>query len=85
MRGFSLTRFRPEVVILENLLKKQEYADYMAGQGYARWLPLGLNEVYVRNDRLTTTVRILGVLEQLRYKSLSLVSRVKRKLLGTGS
>ncbi len=84
MRGMSLARFHPEVVILENLLKKQEYADYMAGQGYGRWLPIGHDEVYVRNDLLTTNVRLLGTLEKLRYSGAMLALRIKKKLFGAG-
>lgn len=82
LRGFSLDRFRPEVVILENLIKRQEYADYMAEHGYGRWLVLGLNEVYVRDDLLTLSVRFLGSLERLRYKAALFARRVKVKLGG---
>ena len=80
LRGFSLEKYRPDVVILENLLHKVEYADYMAAHGYGRWLPLGLNEIYVRNDLLTPTIRAKGALEAMRYKASLFGKRVMRKL-----
>ncbi len=80
MRGFSIGRYRPEIVILENLLKKKEYADFMSERGYKRWLPLGLNEVYVRNDLMTVTVKLRGAFEASRYWLATLTTRIKNKM-----
>jgi len=46
LRGFSLQKYRPSVVILENFFDKAEYRDYMADQGYRLWRRLEPNEVY---------------------------------------
>ncbi len=50
MRGFSLSRYRPKVVILENLFDSQDYVEYMKGQGYKLWSKLPPNDIYVRNQ-----------------------------------
>jgi FkbM family methyltransferase len=55
MRGISVARYRPGVVILENLFNDSEYLTYMNEQGYDRWQQIFPNDVYVR--RGFTTVR----------------------------
>lgn len=47
MRGFSIEKFQPRVIILENLFKKDEYVDYMRSRGYGLWKRLEPNDVYV--------------------------------------
>ncbi|MDL2410614.1 FkbM family methyltransferase [Rhizobium calliandrae] len=49
MRGFSLSRYRPKVVILENLFDSSEYVEYMKEQGYSLWSKLPPNDIYVRD------------------------------------
>ena len=48
MRGFDVARFRPRVIILENLFKSREYRRTMRRLGYTRWKRLKPNEIYVR-------------------------------------
>jgi FkbM family methyltransferase len=48
MRGLSLARYRPSVVILENLFNDSKYLTYMEEQGYDRWQHIFPNDVYVR-------------------------------------
>lgn len=50
MRGFSTQKFNPQVVILENLFKSDDYVSYMKGVGYQLWRRLEPNDVFVRND-----------------------------------
>ncbi len=50
MRGFSLDRYRPRVVILENLHRSREHRTFMRERGYRRWRRLKPNEVYVRRE-----------------------------------
>ncbi|TDQ31973.1 hypothetical protein DEV91_10668 [Phyllobacterium brassicacearum] len=50
MRGFSLNRYRPMVVILENLFDSPDYVEYMKGCGYSLWSKLPPNDIYVRDQ-----------------------------------
>ncbi len=67
MKGFSTDRYKPRVVILENLFLKKEYEDYMSEIGYKLWKRLEPNDVYL--DRKTYE------LAQSKY---SLLGRLKR-------
>lgn len=46
LRGFDLERFRPRVVIIENLLKDPKYPGYMKNFGYRLWKTRHPNEIY---------------------------------------
>lgn len=48
MRGLSIERYRPKVVILENLFNDDRYRDFMREQGYGLWKTLSPNEIYIR-------------------------------------
>lgn len=48
LRGFSLDRYRPRVVVLENLFESPAYPSYMDAHGYALWRRVTPNDVYVR-------------------------------------
>jgi hypothetical protein len=52
MRGFSVEKYHPRVVILENLFKKDEYVEYMRQAGYSLWRRLEPNDVYVDTNFL---------------------------------
>jgi FkbM family methyltransferase len=47
LRGLSLEKYNPSVVILENLFNKEEYVEFMKKAGYAMWSRLEPNDVYV--------------------------------------
>jgi FkbM family methyltransferase len=47
MKGFSLERYRPRVVILENLFSDSAYHDHMRGRGYRLADRLPPNEIYL--------------------------------------
>lgn len=52
MRGFSSERYRPKVVVLENLFDEQAYIQYMRSIGYERTLQLGPNDIYARDTHI---------------------------------
>jgi FkbM family methyltransferase len=47
MRGLSIEKYRPSVVILENLFQKDEYVQFMRDKGFALWRRLEPNDIYV--------------------------------------
>jgi FkbM family methyltransferase len=50
MNGFSIDRYRPRIVILENLFDDDAYRDYMTTRGYRLWRTVVPNEIFVRED-----------------------------------
>jgi FkbM family methyltransferase len=50
LRGIDLAKYRPKVVILENLTNDASYLSFMRGVGYIYWKHIELNDVYVRAD-----------------------------------
>ena len=48
LRGFSMDRYRPKVVIMENNFDDEQYRSYMDEAGYTLWRRLAPNEIYVR-------------------------------------
>lgn len=50
LSGFDLERFKPRVLIIENLLDDAKYRDYMAQRGYRIWKTVHPNEIYLRSD-----------------------------------
>jgi FkbM family methyltransferase len=50
MRGLTLNRYRPKVIILESLFEDPEYISYMNARGYKRWLRLDPNDIYVGQE-----------------------------------
>jgi FkbM family methyltransferase len=65
LRGLSLGKYRPRVVILENLFDKPEYRDYMAGQGYRLWRRLEPNEVYFDEETFARVRADASLLERI--------------------
>jgi hypothetical protein len=50
IRGLSLDRYRPKVIILENNFDDTEYLSFMRARGYGRWRRLAPNDIYVRRS-----------------------------------
>ena len=48
LRGFSVDRYTPKVILLENFTALPEYGKYMSGIGYRLKMQLSYNEFYVR-------------------------------------
>lgn len=47
LAGFSLERYRPRVLIVENLLDDPAYPRTLSERGYGLWRHIGPNDVYV--------------------------------------
>ncbi|WP_375452162.1 FkbM family methyltransferase [uncultured Devosia sp.] len=61
LRGTDLGKYRPSLVILENVFKDPAYGEHMEKCGYTLWETLEPNEVYVRESFVKRWVRrILG-------------------------
>lgn len=48
LEGLSFEKYRPKVIILENLFDDTAYVEAMSARGYTRWTHNHLNDVYVR-------------------------------------
>jgi FkbM family methyltransferase len=48
MRGLTIERYKPKVVILENNSDEPEYIAFMSSIGYERWRRLLPNDIYVK-------------------------------------
>jgi FkbM family methyltransferase len=57
MRGLTLKRYQPKVVILESVFNDPAYIDFMRARGYGLWRRLEPNDVYVRRR---SRIRQLG-------------------------
>lgn len=73
LRGLSLEKFNPSVVILENLFNKEEYVEFMKKAGYAMWSRLEPNDVYVAKSfanieepKTSLWTRLLGFVAKLK-------------------
>jgi FkbM family methyltransferase len=84
LNGLSFPRYRPKVLILENLFTLGSYRRYMKDRGYALWRYIPPNEIYVRRD-LPRTLELL-----LHWPGIVLLTgywrgrRLLRRLLGRG-
>jgi FkbM family methyltransferase len=47
LQGFSLERYRPEVLVVENMLENDSYRSALANRGYRLWRHIRPNDVYV--------------------------------------
>lgn len=54
MKGFSIGKYRPRVIILENLFKSDSYVTHMEREGYKLWSRLEPNDIYARADLANT-------------------------------
>jgi FkbM family methyltransferase len=52
MKGLDMSRFKPKVLIVENLFSSTEYHEFFRARGYQLWNSLHPNDVYVRADIL---------------------------------
>jgi FkbM family methyltransferase len=51
--GFSLERYRPRVLIVENLFNDSAYGRVLGARGYRLWRNVGPNDVYVPTSRIS--------------------------------
>lgn len=59
LRGLSIARYRPAVIILENLFEGPEYQEYMKGQGYCFWRRRYPNDIFVPDEAVGWIERML--------------------------
>lgn len=59
--GLDLHRFKPRVMVIENLFDYQSYREYMGRNGYTLWKYSPPNDVYIRNDKIESRPRARGV------------------------
>jgi FkbM family methyltransferase len=50
VRGFSLEKYQPKIVILENNFNTTDCATYMEKHGYRIWKHLAPNDIYLRDE-----------------------------------
>lgn len=62
MRGLTIEKYKPSVVILENLFKSKEYRRYMRSVGYRLWRKMKPNEIYVRTTSSPVMAWLRGLL-----------------------
>ena len=75
MRGLSLRKYKPRVIILENLFKSDEYVAYMEKTGYKLWRRFEPNDVYVPAAEFARRSSLEG-------KADGLMGRARRWLAG---
>jgi len=63
--GLSFDRFRPRVLIVENLFNDKAYRRYMARLGYRLWRRVAPNDVYALDVEIGTAGRLLARLHQI--------------------
>jgi FkbM family methyltransferase len=52
LSGLSFDRYRPKVLIIENMFFSPKYPAFMRERGYRVWRTIQFNEVYVRSEML---------------------------------
>jgi FkbM family methyltransferase len=87
MRGLDIPKYRPKVVILENLFDDAGYVSFMKDSGYFLWRQLKPNDVYVRSSFAPITAFCARVSDWLKPASKSppflLARRIVRRLRRT--
>jgi hypothetical protein len=48
IQGLSFSKYKPKVLILENLFNDVAYVEALKAKGYSRWAHIYPNDVYVR-------------------------------------
>jgi FkbM family methyltransferase len=65
LRGLSIEKYKPRVMVIENLFNAREYRDYMKSIGYILWRRVRPNDVYVRSELINPVERYLLFLYKL--------------------
>jgi FkbM family methyltransferase len=60
LRGLDFPRYRPKVMVIENLFSDKEYLAFAKAHGYALWRVAPPNDVYVIEELLTGWERLLS-------------------------
>ena len=82
--GLSFQKYKPKVLIVENLFNDVAYMDAMKAKGYTRWAHNHLNDVYVREGFQGTGVNRywMPLIEKIiplikRARPMRLIERIK--------
>ncbi|MCF7975674.1 MAG: FkbM family methyltransferase [Phycisphaerae bacterium] len=54
LNGLNVSKYKPRVMIIENLFNERKYGKYMAKLRYVLWRRIYPNDVYLRRDMLNT-------------------------------
>ena len=85
LEGFDLARWRPRLLLIEDVVQNQRLHRYLTGRGYRWFRRTGINSWYVPADA-AERVSLVGRLQFVRKYYLGLPFRVlrekKRRLLG---
>lgn len=65
LRGLSMEKYKPRVMIIENLFNEKEYRDYLKSIGYILWRRVRPNDVYVRSELINPVERCFLFLYKL--------------------
>ncbi len=88
LRGFSVERYRPQVLIVENVFAENGYRHALGARGYRLWRHVAPNDVYVpagtarvsaSEARSTTTPRPRNVRRRLTVRDVSASSGRTRR------
>ncbi len=57
LSGLNTEKYKPQVMVIENLLNEKKYREYMKTIDYALWKCIPPNDVYIRKDQLKGIVK----------------------------
>jgi len=57
--GLNTSKYRPRVMIIENLFSDNHYLSYMKAKGYILWRRAYPNDVYIRGDMILNPIKRL--------------------------
>lgn len=63
--GLSIEKYRPRVMVIENLFNAKEYREYMKPIGFILWRRIRPNDVYVRSELINWIDRYFLALYEL--------------------
>jgi FkbM family methyltransferase len=78
--GFDMARFKPRVLIIENLFADRRYRTYMRNRGYALWRHLEPNDIYVVPSEIRWHDRLARSADPVRARGRRLGSSVATRI-----
>ena len=57
LNGLDIPKYRPRVVVIENLFNEKKYISYMKGIDYILWKCIWPNDIYVSREVIRGTIR----------------------------
>ena len=59
--GLDTAKYRPRIMIIENLFSSNTYISYMRGRGYLLWKRAYPNDMYIRKDMVANPVKLAWI------------------------